>query len=777
MNKAAPDILLAKSRFANGSILTLEKHLLDTEKAAEHIFHLDGRWGKNWCRFFKIDGDAAQQNFLLHLRIAALFHDIGKANEDFYQAVSATGFFAQTLRHEHLSALILHLKDLRQWLALNPALDLAVITAAVLSHHLKASEGGERKWAQPQVHRNKYNLRLYLEHPEVKTTLSRIAELANLPPAPPLPILSWGNNDLWNSAYKDGKKAADFFGLELNEDKDRLALLLAVKAGLIVSDAAASGLVRENHSIEKWIEEVVYKPAVTFDNINDKIINARIKQISKTKPFAFHTFQDKAATLGSRALLLAACGAGKTMAAWKWAAEQARNFNIGKVIFLYPTRGTATEGFRDYVGWAPDAEAMLLTGTAKYELEAMRDNPSEATKDKHYTPSEKDARLFALGLWSRSFFSATVDQFLSFIEHNYQSICLLPVLADSAVIIDEVHSFDRHMFDNLIAFLQNFNLPVLCMTATLPPSRRQELINAGLKVYPTSDDYKELADLKEKEDYPRYQIHKLTSENDAMPIAIAAYKEGLRVLWVVNTVDRCQRLANLLATQLKIDDLLCYHSRYRLTDRQQIHQKTVNAFQQQRQAAIAVTTQVCEMSLDLDADILITEIAPSTSLIQRFGRAHRHLNRNAQFRAKIYIYRPESNAPYQPEDIDAAKNFLTAISEGEISQRQLADLLEMHAKSEPDADGSARFLAGGYYAIPGPFRDGDEFSTPAILDSDLDAVEQCLKANRAYDGFIANIPKKFLNNDLPRPAWLSKYIAIAKSEDYDAQLGFYRKDV
>jgi len=61
--------------------------------------------------------------------------------------------------------------------------------------------------------------------------------------------------------------------------------------------------------------------------------------------------------------------------------------------------------------------------------------------------NEDQARLFALGLWSRRYFSATVDQFLGFIEHNYTGLCLLPALADSAVIIDEVHSFDKRMFD------------------------------------------------------------------------------------------------------------------------------------------------------------------------------------------------------------------------------------------------------------------------------------------------------------------------------------------
>ena len=84
-------------------------------------------------------------------------------------------------------------------------------------------------------------------------------------------------------------------------------------------------------------------------------------------------------------------------------------------------------------------------------------------------------------------------------EHSYGGICLLPALADSVVIIDEIHSFDRKMFDSLIAFLKNFDIPVLCMTATLPPSRRKQLVDLGLKVYPTGSDYEsDLEDLKKR---------------------------------------------------------------------------------------------------------------------------------------------------------------------------------------------------------------------------------------------------------------------------------------
>src|SRR5580658_1823078 len=77
--------LLAKSPrgFAR---LTLYQHLRDTEEAATALFREGTRWSRTYPRFFKLD-EANRRRFLLHLRIAGLFHDIGKANEDFQAAI------------------------------------------------------------------------------------------------------------------------------------------------------------------------------------------------------------------------------------------------------------------------------------------------------------------------------------------------------------------------------------------------------------------------------------------------------------------------------------------------------------------------------------------------------------------------------------------------------------------------------------------------------------------------------------------------------------------
>ncbi|MGE0104540.1 MAG: CRISPR-associated helicase Cas3' [Blastocatellales bacterium] len=769
--------LLAKSR-RNGRELSLEQHLRDTEDAALRIFRLDGRWGQNWCRFFKLNDAESQERFLLNLRVAALFHDIGKANEDFHCAVTEKGFFEQTLRHEHLSALLLCFPEVRQWLARNNQLDADVITAAVLSHHLKAAESGEEnkargwKWCQPRGQRN--FVRLYMQHAEVDATLERIAAIAGLEGKPELKFSTWSPAESWvQMAWLNGTTSARNLARSIRRDKQRLALLLAVKAGVIVADSAASGLFRENLSLEEWIENVVHDKAISADEVADKILNPRAEQISKKHgmPFSLHPFQEKAAEQGSRALLLAACAAGKTIAAWKWAEAQAREHKIGRVIFLYPTRGTATEGFRDYVGWAPEAEAAYVAGDAKFMLEDVARNPSDATAGKNFDNlCEDQDRLYALGLWSRRYFSATVDQFLGFMEHSYSSLCLLPALTDSAVIIDEVHSFDQRMFDCLIGYLKNFEMPVLCMTATLPPNRIRQLQDVGLKLYQASED----ASLHKIESHPRYRLEPVANSDAALEQVVAAYRNGSRVLWVVNRVAECQRIAALLEATLDVD-VLTYHSRFRLQDRKDVHAATVKAFQQTDKPVIAVTTQVCEMSLDLDADVLISEVAPIPSLVQRFGRANRHLDgKPPDFRARLLTYKPEKVLPYDAKELEAATTFLAEFGTGDVSQRQLAEALERHAKGEPLSEGNSRFLESGYFAVRGEFRDIDEFALPCVLTTDLDEVKTLVKARKPYDGFIVNVPKSHVlkSEDVERPAWLPKYLHLANGDLYSRKRGF-----
>jgi CRISPR-associated endonuclease/helicase Cas3 len=753
----------------------LFQHLRDTEQAASELFRVGTRWSQSYLRFFRLAADD-HPRFLLNLRVAALLHDIGKANEDFQTAMLSSGFKAQSLRHEHLSALLLCEPTMRAWLESAAGIDVDIVIAAVLSHHLKAGEGGDWMVLNP---RHASPTGLFFDDQQVCAALARIADVAAIPIFRGILPARRYQDAAWKPAFDALFTNANRFGRATRKDPERLKLSLAVKAGLIVSDSVSSGIVREGLSITRWIEEVAHAPALAPDEIQQSILAPRIAEIEKSRCFAWHSFQDGAATVGRRGLLLAACGAGKTLAAWRWAEAISRTEQIARVIFLYPTRGTATEGFRDYVAHAPEGEAALVHGTSDYELSQMMANPPESLRGKQVI-DESEARLYALSLWNKRFFSATIDQFLGFMEHGYKGMCLLPALADAAVVFDEIHSYDRELWNALITFLDRFDVPALCMTATLPPQRRQEIARR-LLTYPTTEDMAQLEDLAEKEAHPRYRLVP-TTRDDAITAALAAFGDGQRVLWVVNTVRRCQELARLLRSRLPNGiDVSVYHSRFRLKDRQNRHRQTIDAFRSPERGdcsrAIAVTTQVCEMSLDLDADLLVTEHAPISSLVQRFGRANRHLRRGSDFRATLLTYEPESHRPYDSRELQAAATFIAELAGDNVSQRDLALGLEdkkyaLHG--ERNARGSTAFIEGGYFATPGNLRDTDDAGCAAVLDCDVEEFKGLAASKHPTDGLMISVPNKYARavDGLGLPPW----IRVAEGGRYDAWLGFLVED-
>lgn len=761
----SPDQLLAKGFRANRPPLTLLQHLSETEQAAVALFGPGRRWGRTFVRFFGLGN--AYETFLLNLRVAALFHDLGKANADFHRAMLAAGFERQTLRHEHISAMVLHLKEVRDWLGQNQRLDLEAVTGAVLSHHLKAGpQGADHAWGDPQSDRRR--IELFLGHDEVQAILRRVAELADLGAPPPLPDdpIEYADGWIsppWGDALKDGLRQAKRYRRELKRSDARRALLLATKAALIAADSVASALFREQLPIENWVSDVMGE-VLTPSELDEAIIKPRLRSIG---PHAtLKDFQMEVARQGPRTLLLAACGSGKTLAAWAWARAQLETLELGRVVFLYPTRGTATEGFRDYVGWAPEGEGSLLHGSAAYELIDMVKNPPDSMEGK-LAYDESVERLYSLGHWPKRYFSATTDQFLSFLEHEYRGLCMVPVIADAALVIDEVHSYDDSMFRSLLALLRHFDGPVLCMTATLPPERQRQLAEAGLRVFPDEHANTHLDELRSAEERPRYRLHLLDDPAAAQARAVDAYRKGQRVLYVVNTVRGCQAAAERLSAKIS-EQVLVYHSRFRLIDRKRAHEATIRAFQQTECAALAVTTQVCEMSLDIDADLLITEHAPVTSLVQRFGRANRKGRRDY---AMLIAVPPPFDKPYTASELARSRDFLGGLVGRHLSQAELAAALAAHAGDRPQVDEFASFVTSGYFALRGDFRDIDELTDTAILDSDLERVRSLHAERRPFDAYLLPVPRRGVDTQ-DVPSDLPQYLRVAPASMYSTHRGF-----
>ncbi|NLV45372.1 MAG: CRISPR-associated helicase Cas3' [Candidatus Hydrogenedentes bacterium] len=762
-----PDVILAKScRNGDGPRYheTLAGH---SDMVAKSFCSLFGQvdnpshLGQCWTRFFNIPKEWWSEFWRTGLASSCL-HDMGKANSSFQAAVRRPGT-TQAVRHEHFSGILLHCQSIQEWISSFCQWERVVTT--ILGHHLRFNY--EEFCQEGLINAFQCNIE------GVAALLCYTAETMGTSPMQgdiSLPVL-WtfdGRGGSGNLAdQRDQLKSRLVrYDRNLKRDQNEARMLRAIRVALLLADSAGSAIPRRDMPLENWITEV-FSPAqlLTGQHIVDKVIQPRIRQISsRSGAFRWSSFQKEAGSLSDRALLMTPCGSGKTLAAWRWIEAQLQEHPVSRVIFLYPTRGTAAEGFRDYVSWAPESDAALITGTSRFDLEGMFSNTQDERAGRDYLA---DDRLYALGFWPRRIFSATVDQFLAFMQNSYHSSCLLPLLADSVMVIDEVHSFDRGLFAALKGFLANFTIPVLCMTASLPANRVEDLRNLGLRVFPGTEDHACFSDLEERAHKPRYHVNKLENEQEAMQHAKDALAQGFRVLWVVNTTERCRRIAGKL-------DALCYHSRYRLVDRKVRHEAVVHAFQQRENPAIAVTTQVCEMSLDLDADVLISEYAPVTSLIQRMGRCNRHEHPGKDRTGTVLLYDAENLLPYSREDMAGVPGFTEAIIGRDVSQAELQDLLERHVPDTVEVQRWLAFLQAGVEASSreAMLRDSDDHTVSAVLDTEIE--EYCRlrrEKNPQAEGLVLPVPKREAKQD----ARLAGYLYAADASRYDAMLGYGNK--
>ena len=770
--------------------ITLLQHTKHVVEAGDALFgsaERPTRLGECWLRFFKLPR-SAWESFSSNLLAAELLHDWGKANDGMQRVLTGCGD-QTTIRHEHFSALLIGLPPVAEWLRSNPILDGPLVLSAVLTHHLKAGPKDDG-WASAPTGTS---LSVVDRDGQFAALVASTGNRLGLGPfdmtlVPEHWVVGKLPNDIRTHRTRIQDEVLD--PLKRRQPENRIRLLRAVRAALIAADAAGSGYVRVGQPVEATVlRQFVERSPWTGDAIWKEIIAKRTGDLDaqfarRGKPgFQWNEFQTACDRLPERALLLAPCGSGKTLAAWRWIAARVAERPTGRVLFLYPTRATAKEGFRDYVSWAPEADAALMHGNAAFDLNGMFDNGDQRGDGSKY---EADRRLFSLGYWPRRVFSATVDQFLGFLQYGYGPMCMLPVLADSVLVIDEVHSFDRHMFTALKEFLKNFDVPVLCMTATLPKDRRDDLEACGLTVAADRP-----ADLKRIADAQRYRLTRIATRHDANSAVSSALSEGRRVLWVANTVRRCHEITAQFAVgpaEMRTKDgvpVHCYHSRFKLSDRVHRHNEIVNALKVGNPvAALGITTQVCEMSLDLDADLLVTEECPVTSLIQRMGRCNRDRNARPLSRAgTVLVYKSDSDAPYTADDLRGLDEFLGKTAGRPLSQTDLETTLNELAEVPPWlGDNIIMFLESGPYAV-GPkaededantFRDGDDFNRPCVLP---DEVEQYLDADdRMKPGYILPVPRYLArgrnDEDNPSHTRLPKYLRVARGNHYHPAVGF-----
>ncbi len=697
------------------------------------------------------------EGFALQLRANGWVQDLGKVSSHFQEMVSRSPQIKQLIRHETLSGLLMLTECLpfRDWLRQKFSHDaLLCFVWSAMGHHRKFD-----KLTKPEP---TLNLTASLSHPDFTTVITEMSRDLGLSSPPILVndvVIGHTARDRCDIGAREALRELqdEFRNREELFDSAGARRKLALIKGLgIAADVAASAIAFRGQSAAKYsVREFVAESlavGLTPTDLDQIIIEWSWKRSSfnhsdyqkelppDIQPRAFQLAVSSATS--SLTFTQAGCGSGKSLAAYLWAREQCRRFEAEgrtnfRLFFCLPTTGTTTEHFKDYaLESGIDPKLMSLTHsrasidlgsiaeTAPQEEISDQDDRDPAAAAADALKAEKD-KIQSLSLWSTPLVVSTTDTVLGLMANARRAIYNLPALMCGAYVFDEIHAFDDELFGHLLVFLKNFpKIPVLLMTASLPSHRLAALqrIRPDIECIPGPPEFEALK---------RYVVQEVSKSPKIDEEVRKCLGDGGKVLWVRNRVEWANETYRKCRTDFTDFKVNVYHSRLRYKDRSIRHRRVIDDFKQRKGGAILVATQVAEMSLDLSADLLITDIAPIPALIQRMGRLNRRLSPDApQSERKVKpalicplpIGEPRVELPYESIELETSRKWIMTLSErNELSQHDLSEAFaEFNEEKEFDIDKAERlacFFSGLWQTRPGTTR-GEGHSISVILEID-----------------------------------------------------------
>ena len=444
---------------------------------------------------------------------------------------------------------------------------------------------------------------------------------------------------------------------------------------------------RETRARDAWKQLELPTPwAPTVDSTPDDVLLANrfsLPQSARLRPV-----QRAALDLTDRIddpglfIIEAPMGTGKTEAALLLAERLAIRLDLGGLIFALPSMATSDAMFGRTHRWIsnlphrPGQQNSVFLAHSKAHLnEEFRSIPTSsrfiAIDDAACAETNALVHEWLSGRKKgvlATFVVGTIDQVLFTALKSKHLVLRHLGLAGKVVIIDEVHAADDYMavyLDRTLEWLGAYGVPVILLSATLPAERRKAMAQAydtgrGTYTPPTlvrrgitpalvPNPYDDLtahtgypmitattggAPLVEIVNDPgrssTVQIAPLADDDPSLiELLDARLVDGGCAVVIRNTVSRAQRSYQALRDVYGADVTLM-HSRFIATDRMVREDRLRHQFgppgdQTERpHRHIVVATQVVEQSLDVDFDLMITDIAPVDLVLQRSGRLHRH---------------------------------------------------------------------------------------------------------------------------------------------------------
>ena len=409
---------------------------------------------------------------------------------------------------------------------------------------------------------------------------------------------------------------------------------------------------------------VLYSYVSGILNLADWLASARFTQTKPTTTFLalptkenfvthltfdkLRPFQEELSLLNKSVLVEIPTGEGKTEGSLLWAIYNLYNQNT-KIIYTLPTQTTSNKLYDRIQNFFDKEECGLIHSTAKIFLEKAYEKENGIVDDVFQSDF----------LISKSFNKpvtvSTIDSLLKYFINIGRFNIATKNFLNSVIIIDEVHAYDFKLMGFLKRFLelcQEYDVRVCLMSASIP-NQLKKLLNIQTYLTITQNDLfqKKANEIIKKE----YEL------DDDFDFIKEKFKESKNILIIRNTVKSAAKTYKYLKDEfsLKDEEIMLYHSTFKKIDKQKKEEMIFEKLKQNK-PFILVATQIVEISLDIDFDVMFTDNAPIDGLIQRFGRVNRKKNINKK--GDIYIYKYEKKFPYQ--EIELLKLTFKTIENG-----------------------------------------------------------------------------------------------------------------
>lgn len=436
-------------------------------------------------------------------------------------------------------------------------------------------------------------------------------------------------------------------------------------------------------------------------------------------------------------LVRAPTGAGKTDASLLWASHQISAHKADRLVFAMPTRFTANALSINV--------SETLSDTGIYHSSAWYSKYSEVKRgDKQLSEAlaqHKMARVLATPITV-----CTIDHLLMSLTQTREDHHLINSnLANSCVVIDEADFYDNFTIANIIFLLKvlhNWKVPVLIMSASLPESALPLYRKSGFEINGILEDkdspnYKKCFDLK--------SVLRYDSVEGLIPLIDKCIDRGNGIIYS-NTVDEAIKVYNKVLERsndkgVEIPVIL-YHSRFTEPHKLRkedalLHALGKEAWSLGTARGIAVLTQIGEISINISAEIMISDLCPIDRLMQRAGRLCRFDNMVGE----LYITTPYKNDALYPAPYGS-------FSQKEKSWEPCASLMATKQLLKPGKYSAKHLVA----LLNQVYKDGIMFD--AKSENNAKELE-----NMFIDNWLINPAEQWREDDTHANQWQSRDIA------------------